>query len=164
MVVAAVVVGAWLLTIVAGLCWTVRRLHVGALDTQALVQKLAIPYPRSALDWPELRLRAVIPQPGEPALVLLAAQWPAHPERRSTLLLDLAVKDERSLALLSGWCAEQASVSPSRLGGDQVELRRRQSLDRVSGRLLSEDVTNDADTGTPQTKHGGSHLGVPGVD
>ncbi len=163
MVVAAVVVGAWLLTIAAGLCWTVRRLRVGALDSQALVRKLAIPHPRSAIDWPEIRLRAVIPQPGQPALVLLAAQWPAHPGRRSTLLLDLATDDERPVALLSSWCAGQAAVSPARLGGELVELRRRQSLDRVTGRLLSEDVTGDADREVPQRTHGGSRFGVPGV-
>jgi hypothetical protein len=35
----------------------------------------------SALDWPELRKEAVVPQPAGPPLVLLQVGWPAHPRR-----------------------------------------------------------------------------------
>ena len=47
----------------AGLAWTARRVHVGTLDALALAEKVATPTPSSALDWPELRVRAVVPQP-----------------------------------------------------------------------------------------------------
>jgi hypothetical protein len=69
---------------------------------------------------------------------LLLAEWPAYPERVVTLLVEVAGEGERSLSLLSQWCAAGASVSPARRGNAGVELRRRQSLDRVYGCLLAE--------------------------
>jgi hypothetical protein len=41
--------------------------------------------------------------------------------------------------LLDQWCAESASVSPSRIAGDEFVLRRRQCMERVRCRLLAED-------------------------
>ena len=144
MTAAASLAGAWLLIVAAGLYWTARLLHIGNLDAHGLAEKLGAPGPGSAFDWPELRVRAVIPQPGEPSLLLLVAVWPAHPECTSTLLLDVAPEGERALALLSRWCDTKASVSPARLAGQQVELRRRQSLQRIGGVLLAEDVVHDS--------------------
>jgi len=60
-----------LVFVVAGLAWTARLVHIGNLDAQALADKTACPKPVSALDWPELRLRAVVAQPGEQPVVLL---------------------------------------------------------------------------------------------
>ena len=138
---AAALAGGCLLIIAAGLAWTARLVHIGTLDALALADKVATPRPVSALDWPELHVRAVVPQniPGEPSLVLVLVEWPAHPERPATLLMDLGCADQRSLPLLSQWCAARASVSPTRRGDGELELRRRQSLERVRGLLLAED-------------------------
>jgi hypothetical protein len=127
--------------VAAGLAWTARLLRVGTLDALALADKVATPVPTSALDWPELHVRAVVPQdiPGEPSLVLLLVEWPAHRERTATLLVNLGRTDQRSLPLLSQWCAAHASVSPARRTDGELELRRRQSLERVRGVLVAED-------------------------
>src|SRR5258708_39905967 len=76
---AAALAGACLF-IAAGLAWTARLVHVGTLDAMALADKLAAPEPFSALDWPELHVRAVVPQDvaGELSLVLLLVEWPAR--------------------------------------------------------------------------------------
>ena len=141
MTAAATLTGVFLLIITA-LVWTARLVHIGNLDALALAQKVATPEPISAVDWPELQVRAVVPQPGEPSLVLLPVEWPAHPERAATLLVSLDRGDERSVPLLSAWCVTRASVSPTRCSVDgRIELRRRQSLERVRGLLLTEDTT-----------------------
>jgi hypothetical protein len=137
---AGALAGACLLIVAAGLAWAARLLRIGRLDAYDLAAKLAVPEPSSALDWPELNLRAVIPQPDEPTLVLLLVEWPAHRERAATLLVDVMGDGQRSLSLLSQWCGARASVSPMRRGDSGLELRRRQSLDRVSGYLLAEDA------------------------
>jgi hypothetical protein len=139
-VIVAVAVTAAVLFVAAGLAWTARLVHVGNLDALALASKVATPDPVSALDWPELHVRAIIPQPAEQPLVLLLVNWPAHPQRAATLLVALESGDERSVPLLSQWCASQASVSPTRQGGAGLEFRRRQSLERVHAVLVSEDV------------------------
>jgi hypothetical protein len=51
------------LIVAAGLSWTVRRVHICNLDALALAEKVAIPQPESALDWPELHVRAIIASP-----------------------------------------------------------------------------------------------------
>jgi hypothetical protein len=98
MTAAASLAGAWLLIVAAGLYWTARLLHIGNLDAHGLAEKLCTPEPASAFEWPELRVHALIPQPGEASLLLLVVHWPAHPECSSTLLLDVAPDSERSLA------------------------------------------------------------------
>jgi hypothetical protein len=127
-----------LLAAVAGLAWTARLVHVGNLDALALAEKIAVPDPVSALDWPELHVRAIVPQPDERSLVLLLVGWPAHPGREATLLVALGSGDHRSVPLLSQWCSTRASVSPSRQEGAALELRRRRSLERVHGVLVAE--------------------------
>jgi hypothetical protein len=78
--------------------------------------------------------------PGDPHEALVLADWPAHPERMSTLLADLGDHCSSSPARLPGrWCAESASASPSRVAADQFILRRRQTMERVRCRLLTED-------------------------
>jgi hypothetical protein len=124
-----------------GLAWTARLVHVGNLDALALADKVATPDPASALDWPELHVRAIIPQPDEQPLILLLVDWPAHPEQVATLLVALDPGDRRSVPLLSRWCATQASVSPTRQEGTRLELRRRQSVERVRAVLVAEDLT-----------------------
>jgi hypothetical protein len=139
-VVAALALAGAALFIVAGLGTAARRVHIGSLDAQALAEKLAVPHPVSALDWPELRVRAVVPQPGRPLVVVLLAGRPGFDEQASTLLMRLD-DDGTPAALLSRWCADGASVAPPRLKGREFELRRRQSLERVSGSVLGEDAT-----------------------
>lgn len=140
MVTAAVLGAVVILATVAGLAWTARLLRVGALDALELADKTRTPVPASALDWPELRVRAAISEgsPGEPGLTLLHVEWPDHPGRGATLLVDLGAEQERSLGLLARWCAADASVSPSRQPEGALELRRRQSLERVRAVLMSE--------------------------
>jgi hypothetical protein len=135
----AAAIGAVILLTAAGLAWTARRVHVSNLDALELAGKVGVPDPASALDWPELRVRAIVPQPGDQPLVLLLVGWPAHPERAATLLLAIDSGDGRSVPLLAHWCATQASVSPTRRDGAGLELRRRQSLERVHAVLISED-------------------------
>jgi hypothetical protein len=138
-VIVAAAVGGVIVIIAAALVWTAARLIcVGDLDARELADKLAIPDPLSALDWPELRLQAVVEQPDEPPLVLLRVGWPAHPQQAATLLVALDTGDDRSLSLLSQWCSTHASVSPTR-HGVQLALRRRQSLERVHGVLVAEE-------------------------
>jgi len=164
MTAAASLAGAWLLIVAAGLYWTARLVHTGNLDAHDLAEKLGTPHPGSAIDWPEVRLHAVIPQPGDPSMVLLVARWPAHPHRTSTLLVKVA-DAERALALLCGWCAAQVPISPGRIGDQEVELRRRGSLARVTGLLLAEDLVADSSgSGALPGPRGGSDLGAPGAD
>lgn len=138
-VILAVAISGVLVFIVAGLAWTARLVHVGNLDAQALAEKTAVPRPVSALDWPELHLRSVIAQPAEPPLVLLHVDWPRHPQQEATLLVALDRGDDRSLSLLSQWCDGAASLSPTRRYDGELELRRRQSLERVHAVLITED-------------------------
>ena len=139
MLVAAAVAGACLF-IAVGLAWTARLVRIGTLDALELAGKVAVPEPVSALDWPELLVRAVVPQDadGERWQVLLLVEWPAH-GKQATVLIDLGRAGQSSLPLLSQWCAARASVSPSRCGPGELELRRRQSLDRVRALLVAED-------------------------
>ena len=135
----AVALAGVILFMVTGLAWTARLVHVGNLDAQALAEKTASPVPSSALDWPELHVHAVIAQPGEQHLVLLHVGWPAYPQREATLVVALNGGERRSLSLLSQWCSGEASVSPVRGDGAELELRRRQSLERVHAVLIAED-------------------------
>jgi len=138
---AALILGAVVLLAAGGLAWAARLVHVSNLDALELAAKVGVPDPVSALDWPELRVRAIVPQPGDQPLVLLLVGWPAHPQRTATMLLAIDSSDHRSVPLLSLWCATQAPVSPTRRDGADLELRRRQSLERVHAALIAEDYT-----------------------
>jgi hypothetical protein len=138
-VIAAIGAAVTTLLIIAALTWTARLVHVGNLDALALAQKVGIPRPVSAIDWPELHVRTVVSVTDEPPVVLVLAEWPAHPEQVASLLVRLDHGDQRSVPLLSQWCAEHASVSPTRGEDGRLELRRRQSMDRVRGFLIAED-------------------------
>jgi hypothetical protein len=153
-VIAAVLAGMLVLAIACGLVWTARQLHIGALDASELVAKLATPRPDSALDWPELRVRAALAADitGESDLALLHVEWPEHPEHLATLLVDLGAEHDRSLTVLSQWCSQNASISPSRCGPKTLELRRRQSLERVRGQLVKEDYGATAPPGAQVTR------------
>jgi hypothetical protein len=150
-VISAVVIAGAVLGIAGGLAYSARLVHIGNLDALALAEKMAAPDPASALDWPELCVHAVIPQPDEPSLVLLVVDWPAR-DRRGTLLVHLGSDHQRSLALLARWCAAQASIAPTRDGNGAVQFRRRQTLERAVGILLAEDPCQTAAAGAPVKK------------
>src|ERR1700730_14168056 len=80
----------------------VHLIRVGARDSVDLGAKLAIPFPKCAADWPELRLDAVVPDPEHAERVLLLARWPAHPECRALLVLDVNTA-ARGQRLLMHW-------------------------------------------------------------
>jgi hypothetical protein len=136
-IIAAALAGV-IVPIAAGLTLAAHQVHIGNLDMQALADKLATPEPVSALDWPELRVQAVIPEPGGIPLVLLQVGWPAHPRQSAALLVALDHGDERSLPLLARWCTLRSPVAPVRQQGAELELRRRQSLERVHAVLVTE--------------------------
>ena len=137
MILAASLAGV-VLFIAVFLGWTARLVHLGNLDALALAEKAAVPEPVSAVDWPDLHVRAVVVQPGEQSLVLLHVIWPTRPQHSATLLVALDQGDRQSLCLLARWCTGQASVSPVRQHGAELEFRRRQSLERVHARLVAE--------------------------
>jgi hypothetical protein len=128
------------LFVVAGLTWTARLLRISNLDAQSLAEKVAFPEPVSALEWPELRVQSVVPQPDElsPSPVIVQLGWPAHPELMATLLVALDQDDQRALSLLSQWSAAGSPVAGGRRG-ERIELRRRQTLECVHAILLAED-------------------------
>jgi hypothetical protein len=130
------------LFITAALIVSARLVQIGNLDAQALADKVAAADPVSALDWPELRILAVVPHPDGHQQVLLHVGWPAHARRAATLLVALDSDDHRSLSVLSQWRIRQASVSPVRREGAGLELRRRRSLERVHAVLIAEDATH----------------------
>jgi hypothetical protein len=134
-VIIGLVIGATLFG--GGLAWIGYRFHVGTLDARALADKTAVPHPRSAVDWPELRVRSVLAQPDDGHRLLVSVLWPAWPDRTSILLLDVprAIDD---LDRLNHWCTSQASVTPLRGPEGSVELRKRHTLERVQVRVLAE--------------------------
>jgi hypothetical protein len=126
------------LVIAAGLTWAGRLLHISNLDAQALAEKVAFPRPASALEWPELRIQSAVLQPDEESLVIVQVGWPTYPDRGATLLVELDRDEQRAASLLFRWSASVVAVAAMRRG-PEVELRRRQSLERVHGILLAED-------------------------
>ncbi len=134
-VIIGLVIGATLFT--AGLVWIGYRFHVGTLDAEALAEKTAVPHPRSAVDWPELRVRSVLAQPDDEHCLLVSVSWPAWPDRTSILLLEVP-RPTNDLDRLNHWCTSQASVTPLRGPEGSVELRRRHTLERVQAHVLAE--------------------------
>jgi hypothetical protein len=130
--------GMILFLVTAGLTWTGRLLRISSLDAQALAEKVAFPVPGSALEWPELQVQAVVPAPDELSTVILQVGWSAYPEQVAVLLVALDHDERRALSLLSQWSDARAAVAAVRQGAE-LELRRRQSLDRVHAILLAED-------------------------
>ena len=131
-VLVALVVGALL---GGGVAWTAHRVRVGLLDARDLAEKTAFRRPRSALQWPEIRIGNVVALPDE-ELVLVRVAWPSHPSEVSLLLLRLAHAGERQR--LVSWCASQARVSTSCVTGMGFEFRRRGTVQRVHALVVSE--------------------------
>lgn len=138
MIVAALLAAVISLVATGLLAWTARLMQAGSTGRSARAAKIIMP--ASALDWPELQVRAVVPQPDEQSLILLLVGWPARQQKAATLLVAVDSDDHQSAQLLARWCETQASVSPTRCGGARLEFRRRQSLERVHAVLVAEDA------------------------
>ena len=111
----------------------VRRLRIGLVEAQLLGSKTAFGHPRSAFEWPECRVVATVGDPEEGAL-LVVLEWPAHPDRRRSVVL---VGDERSLAQIRQWQATGAHVVTTTQ--TPVVMRRRNSDSSVTVEVLAED-------------------------
>jgi hypothetical protein len=133
-VVISLVVGA---VFVAAAAYALYLIHVGLLDAAALAEKVAVPRPTSALDWPEMHVSSVLAEPDDGHQLLVSVVWPARPTHHSILLFEVS-DQERDLQRLAEWSSVQASVTAVRLVGNGVELRQRQGLQRVYASLLAE--------------------------
>jgi hypothetical protein len=129
---------AGVITVVGSALWAVYRFRVGARDALDLVVKLAVPYPSQVADWPELRLDAVVLDPETTQRVLVLARWPARPEGRVLLMLDLDDPVRRGRRRLLSWRAADASVSPRAGSDDTLMLRRRHTNAVVTARVVRE--------------------------
>jgi hypothetical protein len=118
--------------------WAVRSIRAGMRDALDLTTKLAVPEPRRAADWPELRVDAVVFDPEGSDRVLVVARWPAHPEVRAFLVLEIDDSPKRAQRLLGEWRDRDASLSPRALDGHGLVLRRRHSNDAVSALVVRE--------------------------
>jgi hypothetical protein len=127
---------------VLAVAYTLRRLKVGALDAVELASKAAVPHPRSARDWPEVRLSSVISGPEDDVIVL--ARWPGRPDAGSSLVLRPDEPDGHATRLLERWCDRDTSLSPMAWGDSGIALRPRGTMRRVRARILAEDLTPGA--------------------
>ncbi len=123
------------LVLVLSLAWTGRLLYVSALDAHDLGVKLATPRPVSVSEWPELHLQSVVVDPTNRDQLVLVAQWPAHPERRSIVVLALDASAARRVA---SWCDRGVALSPLRLEEQRLSLRRRRSTHSIEARIIDE--------------------------
>lgn len=146
MIVAAFLAAVISLVATGLMAWTARLVQARSLDNLALATEAGTPDPVSALDWPELHVRAVVPQPDEQSLILLLVGWRGRQHKAATLLVAVDSDDHRSAQLLTQWCETQASVSPTRCGGAHLEFRRHQSPERVHAVLVAEDAMPGSST------------------
>lgn len=119
----------------ASLGCAARLFYVGALDSHDLAAKLAAPWPVSVCEWPELHVESVVVDPSNDDQLVLVAQWPAHPERRSIVVLALNASAAKNVA---GWYERGVALSPLRLDGQRLSLRRRRSTQRIEARIVDE--------------------------
>ena len=86
-----------------------RVFRIATRDATDLAGKLAVSCPRTAIDWPELRVDAVVSDPDTPNRAMVVGRWPAHPEPRALLVLEFAdakparIRDARPLARRPGF-------------------------------------------------------------
>ena len=119
------------------LAWTARTFSIATRDALDLAAKLSVPNPDSAIDWPELRVEVVVPDPDDPLRMLLVGRWPAHPDPRSLLVLEVRAQP-CARHVLTGWRDRRASISPRSTGDGTVRLRRRHSVESIEARLVAE--------------------------
>ena len=119
------------------LAWTARAFSIATRDALDLAAKLSVPQPHSAIDWPELQVDAVVPDPDDPLRMLLVGRWPAHPDSRSLLVLEVDAQP-RARQLLTRWRDVRAPISPRLMDDGSVLFRRRRSSESIAVRLISE--------------------------
>ncbi|HUI48067.1 MAG TPA: hypothetical protein VL119_05190 [Acidimicrobiia bacterium] len=124
--------------VVGSTSWAVHLLRAGIRDSRELAAKLAIPHPRRAADWPELRLDAVVIDPEGADHVLVVARWPAHPDPRALLVLAVDDAPVRARRLLAEWRDSDTSLSPRFGVGGQLVLRQRRTRHEVRARVVKE--------------------------
>jgi hypothetical protein len=119
------------LFIVLGLGAAARIVHIGNLDALGLASKLSTPRPKSAVDWPDLAVRAVVPQPDKPAVVLLWVTRPGHDGREATLLVELAGSPGRGLDIAEpgGGGPHRVAAAPEPGTGPRAAAGRGQRAD-----------------------------------
>jgi hypothetical protein len=138
----------------AGLVWTVRRFSIATRDALDLAEKLRVPRPVHAVDWPEVRIDELVTDPAEPTRVLVALRWPARASERAVLLLQLEDDALRSVVRLARWRDRDAALTPRRDGDPYVVLRRRGGSNQVRARVIDErpwdgGVSDGPPTGRP---------------
>jgi hypothetical protein len=136
--IAIIAVATLVIGVSASIWWAVRIIRIGASDSGDLTTKLVVPFPRRAADWPEIRLDAVVPDPEHAERMLLVARWPAHPERRALLVLEVDDDANGAERLLMGWRDADASLSPLATDTDRLVLRRRRTKDAVRALVVRE--------------------------
>jgi len=124
--------------------WAVHMFRIATRDSLELAAKLTVARPRRACDWPELRVDAVIVDPEASDRALVFVHWPAHPERRALLTIEVSGHGQSAHRLLNQWRDTRASVSPSVGLDDTLVLRRRRTNDSVCARVIREASVNIA--------------------
>ena len=129
--------------------WGVHLFRIATRDALDLAAKLAAPHPRCVADWPEVCIDVVVSDPAIVERVLVVARWPANPDPRAMLMLELTESLERARRLLDEWRDAGASVSPSTGSDAALIMRRRRTNDAVRARVVGETVC-DARTSSRQ--------------
>ena len=71
----------------------------------------------------------------------MIARWPAHPELRAVLVLEVEAPEGRAHQLLTCWRDAGSSLSP-RVAGDLLLLRRRRTHELVTAVVVGETACN----------------------
>ena len=91
------------------------------------------------LDWPEWRIGTVIAEPSDEPRALVSVARPERPARTCIVLLEVQ-EPPAGLDLLNQWRDADVVVSPARLGGQSLELRPRQSSERLQVLVISDSI------------------------
>jgi hypothetical protein len=129
------------IVILGGTVVAVRRFRDATRDSLDPATRLDLDHARRVRDWPQLRLDAVVIDPEAVSRVIVLVHWPAHPERRAVLTLEVADPGGGAHRLLHQWRDAHESVSPSAGAGEAVVLRRCRTNDVVRARVVSEVAT-----------------------
>ena len=124
--------------VAASLTGLVRAVRTGARASGDLAVDIALQRPRRAADWPDTRLDAVVPDPEHAERVLVVARWPARPESRALLVLEVDDPTIHTHRLLMSWRDLDAPLVARLDAGDRLMLCRRRTPDVVRARILEE--------------------------
>jgi len=125
---------------VTGCCLalSLRMFRIAFHDAEDLAVKLAVPHPRRAADWPEVRVDAVVGDPDSDDRLLVVARWPARLDA-TVLLESVAITPTaRARGLLERWRDADASLSPRHIADDVMTLRCRRTNDAITLLIVRE--------------------------